>query len=288
MLNYYKGIALILLSCLLSLSCNKNAMEYSDSIIFTANTMGYTEHCGCKVKRGGMAERATLLKKISKNSENVFILDAGNSISSIQVPSTKLLELYESLDYDAYFITAYEYRKLVKFFASEIENSPVLFSSFTLLNKDGKQMFKPYIERTVNGENILFISLTGHTNIPSYYEDMHLMDKETAKKGLKELAGQYDGVFLITDFPRIEYELFEMGVKNIRFAFHLDLLHEKGRVKINDAGGVSMLLPSDGQFFWHIGFLRSPEEQEAEERFTLFDVRDGLEKDKDLIRLMEK
>ena len=79
-----------------------------------------------------------------------------------------------------------------------------------------------------------------------------------------------------------------MGVKNIRFAFHLDLLHEKGRVKINDAGGVSMLLPSDGQFFWHIGFLRSPEEQEAEERFTLFDVRDGLEKDKDLIRLMEK
>ena len=191
--------------------------------------------------------------------------------------------------YDSYLITAYEYKKLKNLFASEIYNSPIQFSSFTLLKKNGERRFRPFLERTVDGENFIFVSITGHANVPSYYTDMTLLDKEAAKSELKELAVKYDGVFLISDFPRIEYELFEMGVKNIRYAFHLDLLHEKGQVKTNDAGGVSMLLPSDGKFFWHIGFLKQPAEQEEKHRFTLFDVRDGVEKDKDLIHLiMEK
>ncbi len=49
---------------------------------YTGNSAGFLETCGCKVNQsGGMARRATVLKRLRREHPNVLLLDAGSSFS---------------------------------------------------------------------------------------------------------------------------------------------------------------------------------------------------------------
>ncbi len=60
------------------------------SVLFTGDTQGYLENCGCKVNQsGGVARRSTALTKLRKEDPEALLLDAGSSF----VRPEKQLEL---------------------------------------------------------------------------------------------------------------------------------------------------------------------------------------------------
>jgi hypothetical protein len=188
----------------------------------------------------------------------------------------------EFMGYDAYFVTAYDYKELPKFYSQEIDGSTLLFSSFTLLAKNGKRLFHPYIGRNIDGEKFIFISITGHTNLPNYYVDINLLSLENSLKELKLLIKKYDQVFLITDYPEIDDKIKEYKIKKIKYIYHLDKI-KKGEIpKAKDKIKI-LTLPEDGKLFWQIGFHDKPNNEE----FGLEDVIIGTKMDKKLKKYME-
>ena len=52
------------------------------TLVYTGNSAGFLETCGCKVNQsGGMARRATILSRLRHAHPNVLLLDAGSSFS---------------------------------------------------------------------------------------------------------------------------------------------------------------------------------------------------------------
>jgi len=52
------------------------------TLVYTGNSAGFLETCGCKVNQsGGMARRATVLEQLRRAHPNVLLLDAGSSFS---------------------------------------------------------------------------------------------------------------------------------------------------------------------------------------------------------------
>ena len=52
------------------------------TLVYTGNSAGFLETCGCKVNQsGGMARRATILNQLRRAHPNVLLLDAGSSFS---------------------------------------------------------------------------------------------------------------------------------------------------------------------------------------------------------------
>jgi cytochrome c554/c'-like protein len=52
------------------------------TLVYTGNSAGFLETCGCKVNQsGGMARRATVLERLRRQHPNLLLLDAGSSFS---------------------------------------------------------------------------------------------------------------------------------------------------------------------------------------------------------------
>jgi len=52
------------------------------TLVYTGNSAGFLETCGCKVNQsGGMARRATVVNQLRRQHPNVLLLDAGSSFS---------------------------------------------------------------------------------------------------------------------------------------------------------------------------------------------------------------
>ncbi len=287
MLKNYKYILLLVLVCSAYAGCLKTPpVLYDHSIAFTGNTKGLIEHCGCKIKRGRILERSHLLKKIAAGSKETFFFDGGNSITSIQLGRVKLLKVMEYMGYSAYFVTAYEYKDLQLFFNDEIKGSSIEFSSAVIADNEGRPLLKPFIERSFGREKAMFVSVTGHTNVPGYYNDIKLVSPGEAIEGIKIRAGEFDWIFLITDFPEMDLWIKEAGIKNVRYIYHLDKDFTVEEPYVSVSGAQVFTLNSSGQFFWQIGMKY--ENSEMVPRYILNDVKMGVPIDKDLKKYLEE
>ncbi|HYR51959.1 MAG TPA: multiheme c-type cytochrome [Candidatus Dormibacteraeota bacterium] len=55
------------------------------TLLYTGNTNGYLENCGCKINQsGGVARRATVVKLLRRSDPEAILLDAGNSFTRRQ------------------------------------------------------------------------------------------------------------------------------------------------------------------------------------------------------------
>ena len=73
-------------------------------ILFTESTNGVLQNCECPVQPyGGMARRKTLIDSLRSVHENVYLLDAGNFLSTFDRPvnDKKMLKLMHDLAYTA-------------------------------------------------------------------------------------------------------------------------------------------------------------------------------------------
>ena len=82
------------------------------SLLYTGNTNGYLENCGCKINQsGGVARRATVIERLRRSDPQAILLDAGNSFTRRQpfeVPNylgrreqRLYLEMNDLMRYDA-------------------------------------------------------------------------------------------------------------------------------------------------------------------------------------------
>ena len=283
MKKYYKFFLLIFLIILMG--CSEPTIQkplYKYSLIFTGSTGGNIHNCFCRTRRGGILERSYLFKKIIKESENYFIFDCGNSISSDFVSREKLLSIMDYLRYNAYFVSAFEYNSDITFYTTMEDKTKMELSSFTILNNKGEPLFKPYIVKNILGKKVAFLSITGFTRIPDYYSGIHLRKLADAISLLKKIDNQFDYIFIITDYSIMEHELEKNKIDNVMTIFHLNLTRKISDTNWHNGKILSLIL--NGKFFWHITL--GVEKNKFNIIENLIDVKEGIGTDKKLEKMI--
>ncbi len=109
------------------------------TLLYTGNTYGYLENCGCKVNQsGGVARRATVVQELRRADPEAILLDAGNAFvrrEPFEVPNfltsreqRLYLEMDDLMRYDAGAIGVTELANGPEYFREETRrlNAPLL------------------------------------------------------------------------------------------------------------------------------------------------------------------
>lgn len=151
-----KMIILIFLLSLLSGFKNlKDEKTIQIGIIYTNNTNGILENCGCPGNPvGGLDKRFTLIKKLKEQTNNLsLVLDAGDIFSSIGfVEKDKfVLQAYKILPYDAIGIGDQEFSSGISFFEEIKKNIGDKLISANIKYKNGKLIARKFIIKEIGG-----------------------------------------------------------------------------------------------------------------------------------------
>ena len=202
----------ILLSC--SEKLDKKAAV---SVIFTCDTQGRLEPCGCfSGQYGGLSRISTFIKEFK--NDIIVRVDAGDSAPGNQdydlIQYKYVLEAFDKMNFDALNCgvreASIDYANLKKF---SQEDKPSLLISANLLNMNNEPVFKPYKKFKRDGKIIAVIgvldeNLPGETlgkglrvenmenAITRYLSDLKDSDfiillAFTDEKKLKQLAGKF-------------------------------------------------------------------------------------------------
>lgn len=118
------------------------------TILYSNSSNNYLEDCKCpSYPHGGIVRRATLVKNIRKDNDNVLVFDAGDMLSAYEdkLKSEYTLKCYEYLKYDAICIGDQELANGIDFFIERIKNLPVIVANFAALKDDVfREIGKPY------------------------------------------------------------------------------------------------------------------------------------------------
>jgi len=164
---------LILFFCLLIKTSPCIANEASLTLIYTSNTLGEVEPCGCPEggDNGGLPRRSHYLKTVKEEVKNLLILDGGDAliISYFSQPSERekarrraefVLRLYEILGYHALNIGDTDLGLGIEYLRNLQRNSKIPFLSANLKEKKTKKsVFKPYLIKEMEGIKIGILGL---------------------------------------------------------------------------------------------------------------------------------
>jgi 2',3'-cyclic-nucleotide 2'-phosphodiesterase (5'-nucleotidase family) len=153
--------------------------ETSLTLIYTSNTLGEVEPCGCPEggDNGGLPKRSHYLKTVKEEVKNLLILDGGDAliISYFSQPSERdkarrraglVLRLYETLGYHALNIGDTDLGLGIEYLRNLQKNSKIPFLSANLKEKKTKKsVFKPYLIKEIEGIKIGILGLIT-TEIP--------------------------------------------------------------------------------------------------------------------------
>jgi len=166
------GILILFFSLLIKTSpCI--AKETSLTLIYTSNTLGEVEPCGCPEggDNGGLPKRSHYLKTVKAEVKNLLILDGGDAliISYFSQPSERekarrraefVLRLYETLGYHALNIGDTDLGLGIEYLRNLQRNSKIPFLSANLKEKKTKKsVFKPYLVKEIEGIKIGILGL---------------------------------------------------------------------------------------------------------------------------------
>ena len=147
--------------------------ETSLTLIYTSNTLGEVELCGCPEggANGGLPRRSHYLKTVKEEVKNLLILDGGDAliISYFSQPSERekartraefILNIYEKIGYDVLNIGDTDLGLGVEYLKALQNKSKIPFLSANLKEKEtGRPIFKSHRVKQVNGMNIGIIGL---------------------------------------------------------------------------------------------------------------------------------
>jgi 2',3'-cyclic-nucleotide 2'-phosphodiesterase (5'-nucleotidase family) len=147
--------------------------ETSLTLIYTSNTLGEVEPCGCPEggDNGGLPKRSHYLKTVKEEVKNLLILDGGDAliISYFSQPSERdkarrraglVLRLYETLGYHALNIGDTDLGLGIEYLRNLQKNSKIPFLSANLKEKKTKKsVFKPYLIKEIEGIKIGILGL---------------------------------------------------------------------------------------------------------------------------------
>jgi hypothetical protein len=134
------------------------------AIIFTNNTNGILENCGCPGNPlGGVDRRSTLIKQLrQKVRGDKLLVDSGDLLSSIGFAEKDryVLRAYKLMDYDAVGIGDQEFSNGVKFFEQEVLSLGLPLVSASLSKTATSEHYAPsFIVKTVNNVKVAITSV---------------------------------------------------------------------------------------------------------------------------------
>ena len=127
-------------------------------ILYTHNTNGILENCGCPGNpMGGVDKRLTVMQRISvANPGRVLRVDAGDMLSSMgfEEKDQFIVRAYAQMEYDAIGVGDQEFSNGPEFFDRMKEKGLPLISATLISAATGKQLLPEYEIKTVNGIRI--------------------------------------------------------------------------------------------------------------------------------------
>jgi hypothetical protein len=120
-----------------------NKEKYDVTILFTGESRGFIEQCGCKVNQsGGIARRATFINSERKRNPNLLLIDLGDAFPIEKNEST--LNKLTELEFDIFL----QCMELMKYDFSVIGASELMYSPDYFLKKTSNLNF-PYLSANI-------------------------------------------------------------------------------------------------------------------------------------------
>lgn len=155
---------------------------------------------------GGLPARATLVKQIRKENENVLVLDAGDlNTGKAELRFFKAkpdIEGYSYIGYDAMVLGNHEFDNPRHVLKEQMDQARFPFLSANVKTSDGQYLAKRYIIRKFDGFKVAIFGLTTKeteiTGNPEHIKDLLFEDEvEVARTLVPELRKQADVVIAL-------------------------------------------------------------------------------------------
>ena len=179
--------------------------ETSLTLIYTSNTLGEVELCGCPEggANGGLPRRSHYLKTVKEEAKNLLILDGGDAliISYFSQPSERekartraefVLRLYEKLGYHALNIGDTDLGLGIEYLRDLQRTSKIPFLSANLKEKKTeKSVFRPYLIKEIEGIKIGILGLITPEIPPNIQKELKDYFIENPMKAAAETINRF-------------------------------------------------------------------------------------------------
>jgi 5'-nucleotidase/UDP-sugar diphosphatase len=165
---------------------------------------------------GGLPARATLVRKVKAENENVLVLDAGD-FNTGRAESTFFkarpdLEGYNSVGYDALTLGNHEFDNPLDTLKEQMNLANFPFLSANIKTREGRSLARPYVIKELKGFRVAILGLTTketeRIGNPDHTKDLLIQDEvAVAKRLVPKLRSKADLVIALVhlgiyDSPR--------------------------------------------------------------------------------------
>jgi len=165
---------------------------------------------------GGLPARATLVRKVRAENENVLVLDAGD-VNTGRAESTFFkarpdLEGYKAVGYDALALGNHEFDNPLATLKEQMHLATFPFLSANIKTREGRSLARPYVIKEFNGFKVAILGLTTketeRIGNPDHIKDLRIQDEvDVAKELVPKLRTKADLVIALVhlgiyDSPR--------------------------------------------------------------------------------------
>lgn len=226
------GILILFFSLLIKTSpCI--AKETSLTLIYTSNTLGEVESCGCPEAgdAGGLGRRSYYIDTVRKEAKYLLTLDGGDALvlSFFDRESERekarrragvVLKIYEKMGYDALNIGDTDLGLGVEYLRTLQKKSKIPFLSANLKEKKtGRPIFKSHLVKEVDGMTIGIIGLLTPDIHPFIQKELKGYFIEDPIKAALETINRYladcDHIIALAHLTPIEIQTFTKRIPKI-------------------------------------------------------------------------
>ncbi len=207
--------------------------EASLTLIYTSNSMGEVESCGCPESgdAGGLGRRSYYIDTVRKEVKNLLILDGGDALvlsffdrESEREKARKragvVLKVYKKMGYDALNIGDTDLGLGVEYLKTLQKKSKIPFLSANLKEKKtGRPIFKSHLVKEVDGMRIGIIGLLTPDIHPFIQKRLKSYFIEDPTKAALETINRYladcDHIIALSHLTPIEIQTFTKTIPKI-------------------------------------------------------------------------
>ncbi|MBI5207414.1 MAG: hypothetical protein HY934_06440, partial [Candidatus Firestonebacteria bacterium] len=227
-----------------NISQGKNTVKIT--ILYTNNTNGSLEPCGCPGnKYGGMAQRMTVIKQEREKDPNLLLLDAGDFFPTVPNPyhPEPVIKIMNLMRYDYVTIGDQEFINGVNYLKEKIPTMQFGVISANIVYKDTNERFikDDYIIKEINGVKIAIIGLTS-PDIFKFYpkeriENIDVLDPALISRKLAQKLHKETDMIIVLSHQGFDKSLNYAGAiywVNIILSAHDNYLQDKPTRVVNE------------------------------------------------------
>ena len=142
-----RSLAIFSLSVVILCAPLAHAAEKKLTIVYTNSLNGYFDYCHCKNDpRGGLVKRATEIKKIQKQYENIILFETGDffTYDPDHLLAKYLIRGYRHIGYDAVLFGDQEFSIGIEKFLEHRTDLPFVCNNLLIRRGSWRRFFKRY------------------------------------------------------------------------------------------------------------------------------------------------